>query len=464
MAVTALARPAGIAQRLRAILDRARDDSLLRNSIYIMGTTVVTSLLGYVYWIIAARAYPAQDVGMASALISALTLASSLANLGLGSTLVQRLLRRSFGRAWSVTLNAALLITVLAALLVGLGVVAMLPRLSTQFGVLAHSAVYGGAFVLSVALWTGGMLLDSTFVAERRAGGMLARNGLFAALKIPLVLLPLLVFSGSPFAILLSWILGAAAATLATLPLIARLGRGHQLAVRGAGAQARSMLTSLVGHHFINVGGQSPMYLLSMLIAARLSPADSGYFYVTWMLGLPFFMVSDAVSGSLFAQGSTVPADVSRKVRSRSLIISALLAPAMLLSLAFGTKFLALFGAGYPAHGAALLKVLVLRAVPEAVRNVYVSVLRVRGRLRAGAVLNVGMALVVLALAWPLLPRLGLIGAGWAWLGAQLVSASTVGADVALARLRPSQSATPSPRGRPVAAALRSATPAQAEG
>ena len=66
---------------------RLRSDSLLRNSLYIMATTAATALIGFVYWLVAARMYPASAIGLASALISVMALASTLANLGIGPAL-----------------------------------------------------------------------------------------------------------------------------------------------------------------------------------------------------------------------------------------------------------------------------------------------------------------------------------------------------------------------------------------
>src|SRR5205823_7781468 len=92
----------------RSLLDRVRNDSLVRNSIYIMATTVATGAIGYLYWIVATHLYSAHDVGLASAFLSVMGLTSTLANLGIGATLIQMLPRREAGYAWSLTLNAVL--------------------------------------------------------------------------------------------------------------------------------------------------------------------------------------------------------------------------------------------------------------------------------------------------------------------------------------------------------------------
>ncbi len=196
--------------------------------------------------------------------------------------------------------------------------------------------------------------------------------------------------------------------------LVRRLGRGYRPALRGVAGQVPAMLSSLLGNHFINLGGMAPMYLLPVLVTARLLATDNAYFYATWMLGSLFFMVSASVAASLYAEGSRAGRELGRNVRSGATAIAVLLAPTMAVFLLGGPHILAVFGPAYPRHGQALLALLVVSAIPDAVTNVYVTVLRVRRRLRAAA--------------------LGIAGAGWAWLAAELAGSLFVGAHLVMTR------------------------------
>ncbi len=167
--------------------------------------------------------------------------------------------------------------------------------------------------------------------------------------------------------------------------LVRRLGLGYRPALRGVAGQVPAMLSSLLGNHFINLGGMAPMYLLPVLVTARLLATDNAYFYATWMLGSLFFMVSASVAASLYAEGSRAGRELGRNVRSGATAIAVLLAPTMAVFLLGGPHILAVFGPAYPRHGQALLALLVVSAIPDAVTNVYVTVLRVRRRLRAAA-------------------------------------------------------------------------------
>jgi len=412
-------RGRAVARTAPLALKRLRRDSLLRNGAYNMGATIVTALLGYVYWVVAARVYQPRAVGSGAALVSAMTLAALLANLGLGSALVAALSERYNGPAWSRTLNAALILSLLSGAIIGGAVTVILPLLSARLSMDADPS-YTLLFVAGVALWTVATTLDGAFVAERAAGRVLARSALFAAVKIPLLMTPLSQTGPSGKGILVSWVLATAVSCVVGFIQLNRLGRGYRGGVCGIVGEARVLLRSLAGQHLINLGGSAPMYVLPLLVTARLSTTANAYFYTTWKVGSLFFMISPAVAASLFAEGAHRSGALPGQARRAGLMIAALLGPALLVFLPGVPTIMGLFGGEYARHGPALLVLLVLSAVPDAVTNVYVSVLRVRGQVWHAAGLNVGMAVVALALAWVALPLLGIAGAGLAWLIAQV--------------------------------------------
>jgi O-antigen/teichoic acid export membrane protein len=108
----------------------------------------------------------------------------------------------------------------------------------------------------------------------------------------------------------------------------------------------------------------------------------------------------------------------------------------MVAFLVAGRPILSLFGEDYARHSVGLLDLFVLSAVPDAITNVYVTVLRVERRLRFAGALNVGMAIGTLVLAWVLLPPLGIAGSGWAWLAFQTAGSIVAGVDLLIQRAR----------------------------
>lgn len=415
-------------QLIRSSIHLLYSDSLLRNSIYIMCSTAVTALIGYLYWIVAAHLYSMNAIGLASALIAVITLVSTLAELGIGAMLVQSLPRYKTDFTWSLMLNAGLVTGALTSLLAGTIMVIVLPLFSHQFAIIWQHPAYMLVCILGVPLWTISVLLDQTFVAERRSSNILVRNGSFAVFKC--LLMVLLAWLGA-LGLLASWVLALVFTLIGVrVLLIPRIGRTYSMVIRGIVGQIRGMLSALAWHHFINIGALAPMYLLPVLVIMRLSAVDNAYYYTTSMVGSFFLLVSPAVSVSLFAEGSHAADSVLHKARASAVIIALLLGPAMLISLLGGHYILLLFGPSYAQHALLLFRIITISAVPDAITNIYISVLRVQKRLRQAALFNLSMALLTLVLSWILLPVLGIAGAGWAFLISQLVGSLVAGIDV----------------------------------
>lgn len=401
--------------------------SLVRNSGGIMATSVVNALLGYGYWVLAAGLMPTVQVGLGSAATSALVIISLAVHLGAGSGLIARLPGRGTPQQWRLTVTATLLATTLVTLIVALAALFPLGAVVTPLRVLTGRWDAAAWFVLGATAWTGAGVLDYVFIAERRSDLMLVRNASTAVAK--LAGLALLAASMRPVgatAILATWAVSASVGTVVGLLLCHRsLHPLSRVPLRSMGSELISLMRPSIGHHAISVCGLLPTYLLPVVVTARLGAAENAYFYTTWMIGSAVFMISPAVSSALFAEGSHGSARLLQLARRASLItLAALILPSGVLCL-IGRDVLTLFGSGYTV-GYSLLVTLVLSAFPDTVSNATVATLRVRGLLGRAAALNLLIAVVALAGAWLGTPRLGILGAGLAWLGAQTVGALAV--------------------------------------
>jgi O-antigen/teichoic acid export membrane protein len=423
--------------RVPSLLRPLVADSLVRNSILLMGTTIVNSGLGYAYWVLAAHLFPVHVVGLSTAIISAFMLLSQLSNMGAHSALVDLLPKRAAGRDWSRTINAGLGTGILTGLVAAVVGILVLPLIAPSLDVL-RSPLLATLFTVGVILTTVNQVVDFAFVAERSSGKMLLRNTVFAIVKLALLaVVPLAAPLSATDQIIGTWVLALVASMAAAyFVLIPRLRRAYGLHLRGLGVEMRRILRSLVSQHLINLGGTIPMYALPLVVTARLSATDNAYFYTTWMVGSLFFMISAWVAVSLFAEGSHDPGALTRRMRASIRLITLLVVPSMIVMVLAGMHILSLFGSSYTA-GYGLLLVLTASAIPDGITNLYVSVLRIGGRVRTAAALNIGMALVTLGLGWLLLPPLGIIGGGVAWLVAEVLGSLWTGWDILRRRRLP---------------------------
>jgi O-antigen/teichoic acid export membrane protein len=417
------------ARRLtQAVVNGYRHNHLVRNSGWVIIATGVTGLLGLAFWAEAIHAFSDATVGSTSAVIAAMAFASTLARMGLGTTALQ-VLPQADEETWSTAVNAVVLVGALFGLGAGLATMVVLPHLSPHFA-------FAGGFpvavwiVLGTSATTVAVLLDDVFTAERATHYIVIRGATFGILKL-VFLSALLVLGVRNGAWLIgAWVVGSILTSGGTLLYqIRRLGRRHRYAVTGVVRYMRKWLRILVLHHLTALGAIMIPSLMPVLVVARLSSVASAHFYIAWLLSSILFTVSAAVAGNLLADLSYGDEPMERKLRRASRLIAGLLLPPIIVMALFGHQILGIFGPTYAAQSYGILLLFVVVAIPDAVTNVYVTILRARRQPHKAAAMSVAMAAVALGGAWYLMGPLGVAGAAWAWALAQGVGCAYVATD-----------------------------------
>jgi O-antigen/teichoic acid export membrane protein len=434
------------------ILHRARSDSLVRNSLYIMMSTGVTAGFGYVFWVIAAHAFTRQEVGIGGAVVSLCSTVALLTYLGPQAVLIERLPASEHSPAWnSILFRMCVATTGVTALVTAAAIPLLLA--SAEYRIFFNTALPVLLTVAGAAAWTLVNLFNSAFIAARRAGRFLAIQTLVSAAKV-LFIIPLAAAGAGSVGVFGAWVASAVVGVAAGISwLIPGMGLGrrsgrrsrrHETAAvpktaaepgkhpaprhKGSHRQRSAGLSGpyarrLLGQHMTSLGGAMTPLVMPVLVVVRLGTTLNAYFYITWMIGAIFFTVSPSVATALFAEGVRQRSDLRRVVVKALRVISVILVPAMLVMIVGGRFVLGLFGAPYAAAGYGLLVLLAISALPDAVSNVAVAVLRVTHRLGYSSALNIGIFVVSLVAAWLLMPALGIVGVGVAWLGVQTLGA-----------------------------------------
>ncbi|HTX27850.1 MAG TPA: hypothetical protein VME19_12615 [Streptosporangiaceae bacterium] len=431
------------------LLRRAGSDSLVRNSIFMMATTVATAGLGYLFWALAAHAFSKQEVGLGSAVISLCTTVALLTSLGPCATLIEQLPGSERSTAWTAALMRICLITAAVTVVVAAAIVPVLRNFS-QYRPFFGTAPSALLVVVGTAAWTLVGLFGSAFIAARRAGRLLSIQTFVSASKVLLVF-PFAAVGTSAAGLVGAWVASAMiGVNIGVIWLIPEMGLGrrlgHQtrrrigaaldrrprLAIawrrraqhrRPAAPPSKASVQRMFGQHMTSVGGALTPLLLPTEVVLRLGATSNAYFYITWMVGAAFFMVSPSVAAALFAEGMRIGSEL-RDVTVRAIrAIALMLIPAMAVMIVGGRFVLGLFGASYGTAGYGLLVLLAVSALPDAVSNVAVAIFRVTNRLGYSTLLNLGILIATVAAAWVLMPSMGIAGAGAAWLGAQIIGA-----------------------------------------
>ena len=376
-------------------------------------------LIGFFFWVLSARYYSAEDMGLASATISALVLTANIADLGLGFGLIRFLPGFSDKKGF---INTCFTLAFFASVLAGIVFLAGLNIWSPALLFLRNNPFYIAFFCLYIILSSISVMSDKVFIALRQVKFSFIRS-LVMILEIPLViaLAPLLGAAGILLATGVAVGISVACSLFLFLP---RIQRPYFPWPTLHWEVITRIFRYSIGNHLSWLLLYTPNWVLPLLVVNRLGPEQNAYFYISWTVGVTVVAIFSSISYSLFAEGS------HDEKRLFSLGISAfklsllLLVPVITLIFIGGSKLLLLFGPVYSEQGTGLLRLLALSALPASFNHIYITYKRVTKELRVVVGISGAIALLALGGSYLLLPRLGLIGPGWAYLGAHTLIAS----------------------------------------
>ncbi len=373
---------------------------MLTNAASLVATTGVTSVLGFAYWWVAARRFPPEAIGIASASISAMMLLGSLCALGLGTLLITELPRQP-GQEASLISTALIIVGAVGG---GVGVLFALvaPYASVQFQPLRASVLDIVIFAIGVSQTAITLVLDQALIGLLRGGVQLWRNTLFAIAKLAgLFVVGLWLSREEGVAIYATWAIGGVLSLVVlAIPTVFKKSGPRRNYLPQWGLLKKLGLPALQ-HHLLNLALQAPTLTLPVLVTALLSATMNAWFYVSWMMVNFVFLIPSALTTVLHAMNSAQPSTLAQKARSTISIalMTSVVANCLLL---FDTKqVLGLFGNNYAEQAAWSMRILVLAAFPLIIKTHYISICRIQDRIAQamvsmvpGGLLELGAAVV----------------------------------------------------------------------
>ena len=397
--------------------------SLYSNAFYLMIAGATNAILGFVFWILAARFYSPEAVGLASATISAVGLLVMFCSLGLGMGLI-RFLPHS-GESASSMVNTVFTIGVLASIVAAAIFVAGLGFWSPALLFLRQNSIYLAAFVLFTIAYNITHFADQVFIAQRRARFLLAKNLIFSLLKLLLVILLAAFFQS--FGIFASWGVSLGVALLVSLFLfLPRAQPGY----RPFFAIDRRAINDMLRFSFANYLAVflwgAPVYVIPIMVVNLLGAEANAYFYIAWAVASVLTMIASATATSLFAEGSHDEERLGLNTWRTLKMTYLILVPAVILILAIAPQLLLLFGGSYSENATTLLRILAISALPLVTNYIYLETKRVKKKLKIVIGLSAFAGAATLGLTYLLLPLMGVNGAGIAWLSTQGIIALVI--------------------------------------
>jgi O-antigen/teichoic acid export membrane protein len=371
----------------------------------LFGSTMITSALGFGYWVVASRLFPIHSVGIAAAAVSAMQLLATFGIFGLGTLMIGEL---ADSRSPKGLVTAAALVASFASLVLGVIYVALSPVLSTQLGPLGEGIMGPVLFAVGVGVTGATLVLDQACIGINRGGLQLTRNGVFSLVK--LLLLPvgaILANRQTANAIYGAWFVGNVV-SLATFWMHARR-TDFNTHLRPAFRSLAAIRNTALAHHWLNLAAQAPRLLLPVLVAATLSPELNAAFYTAVLIVSFASIVPAHLATALFALPRGQEDRLARELRGtlRVSVLVSLVSAAVFALVA--RRCLSLFGPQYLTATNAMI-VLGLSTLPFTVKVHYAAVSRVQGRLGRCAWISTVGGLLELVLCYLGAERAGLTG------------------------------------------------------
>lgn len=405
---------------------------LYRNAYAMMISTAATSGLGLVYWILAARYYPPEVVGLNAALVSMLTFLAGFAQLPSMNAMMRYI--PVAGASTQRLVFWTYIISIGLAVAIGGFFMLSIEIWSPALTVLRQDFGLGAWFLVGVVTWCIFALQDVVLIGLRESLYVPIENIPYAVVKIGLLVL--FATGLSTYGILASW-------TFPLIPILIivnyiifrRLIPRHMQATAG---QSFPFSLSQIAYYVVG----NSVGALFMLAATRLLPvlvtniagnSATAYFYLPWTIATSFKLIIANMANSFTVE---VVADNS-KLRAYSyrflLHTTALLIVPLLLLIIAAPYILTFSGKDYSVQGTQLLRLLTLASLPNIITSLYLGVARARQRVSGIIALQLALCVLTLGLSTLWLGSYGITGVGFAIFASEAI----VAVGVLLFGLRP---------------------------
>ncbi|NVI88376.1 glycosyltransferase [Actinomadura sp. BRA 177] len=398
---------------LRGPVQRIATDALYRGSALLLANTVGLAGLGFLFWALAARSYPASAVGWLAGVTAGVNLLATVASLGLPNTMIRHLSAAADPRA--LARAAVTAVTVIGGTLALACLVLLTPLLPGGGPDLGGDVRSILLVILLVVSTAAGGTLDAGLIATRATGALLAKNLAGGTAKVA-ALLALTPF-GLP-GLIVAYGTGTVLATsLGGAVLLRRLPRGPRR--RNPFRTLRRHVSFSSGSYLGTVFGILPSTVVPLQVLTLAGSRQTAWFSVAFQLAAFLNFIPSTAAQVTFAEAQR--AALRTQLRKAVKAVYALLLPATLLMVLAAPLLLRMFGPEYAESATTCLRLIAAATVLSA--GVYLVDAALIARDRTGSYIlmngvNAALVLTCCALALPHGLTAGVLG----WIAAQGLS------------------------------------------
>lgn len=395
---------------------------IYRNGYFLMISSLSTSGIGLLYWILAAHKYSTYMVGINSAIIAAMTLLAGISELNLMSALIRFI--PMAGRSTKRFVLSTYIASLAVSAIISFVFIKNLGFWSPALKFLGENRTLSIWFILSTMSWCIFVLQDSVLTGLRQTSWVPVENTVFSLTKIALMI----IFAASipSFGIYASWTFALIVAILPTNYYIFRkLIPAHEKKEE----QAHLYVEPKQVVRFASADYLGALFwimantLMPVIVTSVSGATANAYFYLAWTIANTLYLIGPAMGSSLIvetAKDQRKLAYYSHRVFSNT--IKMVIPAAIIISIS-ASYILMVFGNGYSTEGATLLRLLALSAIPNVINTVFASTARAQRRMRAVVMTLGSLCSLLLGSSYLLLRSYGIVGIGIGWMASQTLVA-----------------------------------------
>lgn len=415
--ITEIFRTATSKQRLKVHLGTP----LYKNALFLIMKSGSGAILGFIFWVVVARFYSTSEVGVASALISAMGLLTMLSLLGVNLGLI-RFLPGEQDRKGMIN-SSLTIVGAFSLLLAGIFILG-LPFWSPALLFLQENVWLIFYFVIFVTASSLYRIQTSVFIALRFTEAIFIRNLLWMGFKIALVIA---LTSWGVLGIFNSWGIALWIAVIISIRFIRKVQPDYRPLPTIKKSVLNHMMRFSAGNYVADMLSAAPTYMLPLLVLGALGAELNAYFYIAFAIANLLFSIPVAVNASLFAEGSYAPEKLRANAIRATKFMLLILIPAIIAVLLLGDKILLLFGVKYSQNALEVLQVLSISSIPYALIELYIVVKRIQLVIKPIIYTCAFRAVLIPATCYALIQSVGLAGVGIGWTLGQGMVAIIVG-------------------------------------
>ncbi|MCD4670534.1 MAG: oligosaccharide flippase family protein [Actinomycetia bacterium] len=375
----------------------------------------ILAILGFLFWIINARLYSTEQVGIGTTLISVMALISSFSILGLDKGLIRYL---PGSKRKNEKINTSFTIVSLMSILISVIYLIFLKSFSPKLLFVRENIIFLSMFIVFIVFSSLDIISENIFIAYRSSKYVLFKNIIFSSVKL---IAPFILIALGAYGIFMS--VGIALGIsfgFSLFFLIFKYNYSYRPIMNSS--VLKKMTKFSLGNYTAGFLYGLPAMILPVLIINKIGPRNAAYFYMGMMIASFIFVAPITISQALLAEGSHNESALKIHLKKAVRIISIIIIPAIIITVFLGKYILLAFGKDYSTEGLKFLRLLALSGIFVSINYLSGTVLRVKHKIKALISINLFSAILILGLSYLLLTR-GLLGIGFAWIiGQGLVS------------------------------------------